>query len=371
MMINKKELFFIVACFIWIAPFYLPNRYEVLLRCALVVLVILTQKIKWNLFLGTTIIYVGVVVLSTALFDPGMENFVNTISAMSVLLGCAVCASNPEGLKKMPDGIFKGLFIYFLIDSFFIFITNGIGMNPEGQPVYFSGGKFNVCYMYLLMMTLVFLKYKGMKKMYQLLMTVFGMFLSLYVDCSTGLLAIVAFFGVFILPDWLKARKMKYIWIVGSVWVHYLIVFVQIQNTNPIIRYIITEILHKKVHLTGRINIYNNFDKIMEDHWLLGYGYTSNHIVEVTKLANTQNGFLQAIYIGGMLLLVIFVFLLFYMVFRISKIKDKREQNILFSALIAFLVIAIVEIPFTAVVFYLLLSMIYVYSCRGKEGYNV
>ena len=228
-----------------------------------------------------------------------------------------------------------------------------------------------MCYMYLLMMTLVFLKYKGMKKMYQLLMTVFGMFLSLYVDCSTGLLAIVAFFGVFILPDWLKARKMKYIWIVGSVWVHYLIVFVQIQNTNPIIRYIITEILHKKVHLTGRINIYNNFDKIMEDHWLLGYGYTSNHIVEVTKLANTQNGFLQAIYIGGMLLLVIFVFLLFYMVFRISKIKDKREQNILFSALIAFLVIAIVEIPFTAVVFYLLLSMIYVYSCRGKEGYNV
>lgn len=371
MTINKKELFFIFACFIWITPFFLPKRYAVLLKCALVLLVVLTQKIQKNTLLSLSIIYTGVIILSTTLFDWGAWNLINTLSILSALLGCVVCASNPTGVKAMPEGILKGFLIYFLIDSFFIFVTNGVGTNAVGQPVYFSGGKFNVCYMYLLLTVLIFLKYKKIKLSHQLCLILFGMILALRVDCSTGLLAMIAFGGISLLPNWLKSGKKKYLWLLGTLWIHYLIVFVQIQSTNPLLRYIITEVLHRQVHLTGRVDIYNNFDKIMEGHWLLGYGYTSDRIVEITGLANTQNGFLQAIYIGGIVLFLIFMILLIYMLHRISKIEKVREQNILFSALMAFLIIAIVEIPFTSVVFYLLLSIIYVYSCRGKGDANV
>ena len=371
MTINRKELFYILACFIWISPFFLPNKYMVLIRCALVLMVVLTQNIKSNGLLCFAIAYTGMTALSTALFDPGAKNLVNTIAIMSVFWGSAVCASNPASLKTMPEGIFKGFLLYFLIDSFFIFVTNGIGTNANGQPIYFSGGKFNVCYMYLLLMVLTFLRYKHIRLLHQLLMVLFGMILALRVDCSTGLLAIVAFWGISLLPNWLKQGKKKYIWLIGTIWIHYLIVFAQIQSNNPLLRYIITEILHRDINLTGRVYIYNNFDVIMQNHWLLGYGYTSDRIVEVTKLANTQNGFLQAIYVGGIVLLVILILLMFYMISRILKIENMREQNILFSALVAFWVIAIVEIPFTSSVFYIFLCIIYVYSCRKKEVANV
>ena len=148
--------------------------------------------------------------------------------------------------------------------------------------------------------------------------------------------------------------------------IHYLIVFVQIQSTNPWLSYFITEVLNKQITLTGRVKIYNRFGEIMQNHWLFGYGYTSDRIIEVTKLANTQNGFLQVIYVGGLVSFAVFMIMMFYIIAQIIKIKNKKEQNILFSALMAFFAIAVIEIPFHSVLFYMLLAIIYVYSCREK-----
>ena len=371
MTINKKELLFLGACFIWITPFYLPTSLAVLLRCALIAGVFLTQEVKKNPLLIMTILYVGLIIGTTVVFDYGLENLIKTIAPMSVLLGCIICVSNPENGKSFVGGLRKGLLVYFAIDLYFIFVANGIGMNDNGQPVFFSGGKFNVCYMYLLMSALIFLKHKYLKKYHQLLIIVFGMFMCKYVDCSTGLLGIMSFYGVMLLPKWLKKGKRVYAWLVGMICMHYLIVFVQIQSTSKLLSYVITEVLHKQIHLTGRIKIYNQFQEIMQNHWLFGYGYTSNRIVEVTKLANTQNGFLQVIYNGGLVTFVVFILLLIYVFYRITQIEIERERNILFAAMIAFMVIAIVEIPFTSVVFYFLLSIIYIYSWKGKGEKNV
>ena len=67
----------------------------------------------------------------------------------------------------------------------------------------------------------------------------------------------------------------------------------------------------------------------------------------------------------------IFMMMIFYMIAQIIKMQNKREQNILFSALMAFFAIAVIEIPFHSVLFYMLLAIIYVYSCREKGVKNV
>lgn len=366
MEINKKELYFLCACFIWITPFYLPTAIAVLLRCGLIALVMTTQKIKFNPMLGLTLVYVIMTIVSTFVFDYGMTNLLKTVSVMSVFVSCILCASNPSNNKAMSNGMLKGMLLYFLIDAYFIFVQKGIGMNDNAQPLYFSGGKFDVCYLYLFLMILVFLKCKRMKKYQQLLMVLFGMFMSFYVDCTTGVLGIFAFCAVMFLPEKFKAGKIKYWWIGGMLLIHYLIVFVQIQSTNPWLSYFITEVLNKQITLTGRVKIYNRFGEIMQNHWLFGYGYTSDRIIEVTKLANTQNGFLQVIYVGGLVSFAVFMIMMFYIIAQIIKIKNKKEQNILFSALMAFFSIAVIEIPFHSVLFYMLLAIIYVYSCREK-----
>lgn len=371
MTINKRELLFLGACFIWIPPFYLPTALAVVVRCALIAAVFFTQEIKKNPLLIMTIVYIGLILGSTFVFDYGMSNLIRTIAPMSVLLGCVICASNPSNGKALVNGLRKGLLLYFVIDLYFIFVANGIGINGDGQPVFFSGGKFNVCYMYLLMSMLLFLKHKYLKVYHQFFIIVFGMFMAKYVDCSTGLLGIMAFYGVMLLPSWMKKGKRIYVWLAGMIYVHYLIVFVQIQSTSRLLTYIVTDLLHKQIHLTGRTRIYNKFGEIMEGHWLFGHGYTSDKIVEATKLANTQNGFLQAIYNGGIVAFVLFMLILIYIFYRINQIEAERERNILFSAMIAFLVIAIVEIPFTSVVFYFLMSIIYVYSWKGKGEKHV
>ena len=371
MLIKKKELFFLAACFVWIAPIHLPNSFALLLRFLLLCGIFYTQYEKMNVVLTLSVLFAGLTLLSTVLFDWEMGNFLKTFSVMTAFVECVLCVSNPQNLKAMPKGLLKGFLIYFFIDAFFIFVLNGIGINANGQPLFFSGGKFNVCYMYMVLLVLIFLNYEQIKAWKKIALLIFGLFLAKVVDCNTGMLGILAFGATMFLPEFVKKGKRKYLWLGAMLLMHYLICIVQIQSTNPVIQYFITNILHRQVHLTGRVEIYNRIGEIMDGHWLLGHGYTSTRIVEVTKLANTQNGFLQIIYVGGIVLLVVFGILLLYLLYCLTKIENRRASNILFAALMGFLTIAIVEIPFSSVVFYIFIGIIYGYYCKEKGEKNV
>lgn len=154
---------------------------------------------------------------------------------------------------------------------------------------------------------------------------------------------------------------------------NYLIVFVQIQLTSPLIRSFIEDVLHRRADLTGRMGVYNNVSGFMEGHWLLGYGYTSDHILEYTSshwlggIVNTQNGFLQIIYTVGLVGLVLYCALLFMLLKKIEKINTVEQKIVLLAAFVGFFVIAIVEIPLTSGVFNIIIGCVLLLS---REEYQ-
>lgn len=371
MKVNTQKIFFVMMCFACIASIHLPNSFKLLFRLLLLAYVIFTQNVHLNPYLIFTVLYSAVILISTATFDGSVLNLLKTFSMMAATVICAVCVSNPINKRKMSDGVFIGISLYFIIDAYFIFAKSGLKLNGNEQPLFFSGGKFSVCYIYLLLMILFFTKYQDLKSIYKILIVGIGIFLAQAVDCNTGLLGILAFAIILLLPEKIKKGNWKYIWFFGAFLIHYLIVIVQIQSKNTLIQYVITNILHRSTHLTGRTAIYDQIPEIMEKHWILGYGYTSERIQEVTGLANTQNGFLQILYTGGIVALVIYCGILIYMIHCLTKMKNIKASNVLFAGLIAYLVIAIVEIPFNSIVFQLLLCTIYFFSRREKGENNV
>jgi O-antigen ligase len=133
-------------------------------------------------------------------------------------------------------------------------------------------------------------------------------------------------------------------------------------------------VLNSSISLTGRVSIYDAIPKIMKDHWMLGWGYTSTRIVQITGLANMQNGFLQLIYNNGVLGTIPFLLVMLIAIKKVIELKDLKIGRVFLASIVSFFVIAIVEIPFNTTSFFLLIACIFMQSnseINANEFYKV
>jgi O-antigen ligase len=268
--------------------------------------------------------------------------------------------ANKNLLLVQSLGIYS--FILFLDILVLLFKDNGLSQNSFNQAIYFSGGKFSAIYIYLAWLMLFFQVKKDINRKWAIVLMAIGIIYSYCLDCMTGVVAIFSFGVIMLIPQNLCTGRKGIIWILAVVVITILLVFFQVQTSVLWIKNIITKVLNSSISLTGRVSIYDAIPKIMKDHWMLGWGYTSTRIVQITGLANMQNGFLQLIYNNGVLGTIPFLLVMLIAIKKVIELKDLKIGRVFLASIVSFFVIAIVEIPFNTTSFFLLIACIFMQS---------
>lgn len=255
------------------------------------------------------------------------------------------------GNEKNTIRIFTILtFIYIIINDLLMFLSPSLFYLNNSN--YLLGNKFQVSYIHILL-PILYMYYnslinkKDVSNMVASIITLlFAMFISAYTECTTGLVGTILF-TVFYFCMRKKNKKVnaKAIIIVLLISCSILLIFSNIVKLKPV-EYIIVNILHEDVTLTGRTIIYENIFNIIGSKWLLGYGYGNSYDVmsEQLNYPNTQNALLEywlTTGIAGMILLIILIY----------KILNNYNKNInsLIIYLLVFCILGSIEITISTI----------------------
>ena len=371
MKVTFNMLFVVLSFVAWMPPLYTPNWLTLILRVFSFGFLLVNTKIKR--VIKDPLFWLLLAFTAVQAFSEFRNNQTDRNSMLSsfgyflVLPSVYLISRQRKFRKYYLRALMVVVGFYLALDLFYIFLAGGTGFNADNQALYFSGGKFQACYVYIVFMALFMLKGNVGLAIKTILM-ILGMLVALYIDCMTGFLAIACLGATQYIP------RPFYIWLAILLAVNYLIVFAQVQTTSPLIRSIITFVLHRNVGLTGRMRVYTDFTRIMSDHWLLGYGYSSSHVAEFTSqgglyaITNMQNGFLQTVYTSGVVGLVFYMLILVRVFRMLQTISDNELKIVLLGVISAFLIIAVVEIPFSSSTFTLTIGLILLFAYSGRNA---
>ena len=133
-------------------------------------------------------------------------------------------------------------------------------------------------------------------------------------------------------------------------------IFSNVLFNNPMIQYFVVNVLHRSSVMTGRVEIYNAFLKIMRTDIWLGAGYDNAIIMQNTTLGylNAQNGILDVITQTGLIGLIPFVYTIYAFLNVGYGYFNNIENQLAAIFLIGFFFCSFGEISFNSYFFFLL-----------------
>lgn len=258
-----------------------------------------------------------------------VSSYINGVSSYNfrgaIYYAILLCVMNMfvtiVGYKKKLDLLLNAGKFYLLCilvaNDFLMLVEPDTFYNIDGREIgtCLLGNKFVVAYAHIsLLFILVTLDKKLKYAKYRIAAYgIITVLICLYVDCMTAALATSIFLILIFLPKHIKPLLSSPIvfsvaFFLGA---FLLILFNNILNFGPI-RFLIVDILHRDLTLTGRMEIYYFIFKLLPSHKWFGYGYGTN-IVEATSIwyANAQNAFWDfAICYGFITVAILFLYLI-------------------------------------------------------------
>ena len=188
----------------------------------------------------------------------------------------------------------KNTFLIFLLMNLIsIFV---IGTDDTGNTTYLFGGKFLSLYLVLFSSILIFFCKKKNFSLFNIficciLLTIF----SIYFSCSTGVVLAWCLFLLLLLPKSIKSLLCNIkILITLIILTAFLVFFLETFLNIPLIKNIITGVLHRDLTLSGRLPIYKYYlIPLILKNPIWGYGYGSSILHATTPYWNAQNGLLD------------------------------------------------------------------------------
>ena len=198
---------------------------------------------------------------------------------------------------------------------------------------YLIGNKFSVSYLHLQLIVLFAQKIqfdnyvKLNKKIIFILYSLLTFFICYTVECSTGIVALFFLIIGLVFHKELENLLIKPKTIIFTLlfFTTMLFIFSSILD-NAFIKYIIVDILHEDITLTGRMTIYAIIGEILKGHYILGYGMGSSfEVMNFMHAPNTQNGLLECILEQG----ILSTSLLIIIIYSIFKKANKKKSNVI------------------------------------------
>ncbi len=241
------------------------------------------------------------------------------------------------GYKKKLELLLNAGKIYLI----FVLIANDLLMfvlpdkfyNIDGREIgtCLIGNKFVVAYAHIaLLFLLVILDNRRKYASYRVLIYgIITMIICLYVDCMTTTLATALFLVLYFLPKHIKSLLTSPIVFAAAFFIgaFLLILFEGVLSFGPI-RFLIVDVLHRDLTLTGRMEIYYFIFKLLTTHKWFGYGYGTN-IVETTSIwyANAQNAFWDFVICYGFIALILLFIYLIAVVYKSNRYQSSFGIN--------------------------------------------
>lgn len=282
--------------------------------------------------------------------------------------------------------------IYFYLTLALVFIVDILAfIKGETKGLYLVGTKFSVVYLHFYLIAFYYL-YSSTKpkkillnKMDNIIKTVivyallFALTLitSIKVDCMTGVIGIVLLTLLLVLTNRFKKFFFNRITLICAMGLSFLFVWTyDYLLANPYIANFITNTLDTSLSISGRTEIYDALPKVMQGHWLIGYGYGSNYEVCKSQIgyADTQNALMNIIMdigiIGAGLMIL-------WMLHAFGKIKfySHNVQNIsvpLVALIYLFIFLGTIEITYNTMFLCILLILYAVKNdtalTKGKQN---
>ncbi len=243
-----------------------------------------------------------------------------------------------------------------------LLLTRWVVFGTERHESYLVGTKFTVVYMHMNLAVLWFMhrqersNRKRVSKWLIVAAAVMFLWISIRVDCLSGVLGTIV---LVIILVWLNTGKQGKEKLLSSPLLFCLCLIISVAFpfivesilNIPFVTYIIEEVMGRSNNLTGRMDIYENFVKQMQGHWLYGYGYGRGNEVSVSLFgyANAQNALLHWILQTGVPATLVFGWLMSAVVKQLNRCNmDKVIQaGPLLALLYVYVFLGMVETTFS------------------------
>lgn len=300
-------------------------------------------------------------------YRPDIVNPLSAIRAASVIVNVPFILQYYSSKHKTLTFLNKFLHVLFVfmvvVDIYAIFNRPSTGEGDEALKVFVIGSKFTVIYMHFVGLVLFWYKCRLKRIKHQTIYLGFLLFLtfffSYYLFCTTALLGSIVLLFLYIFEKRIQNIVVNVkIQLLGMSLATLFVVFVTFAVSNEKIAYIIQDVLHEDLTLTGRTLIWAEiFDIISYSPWL-GFGYGNSHsVVSYFVVGNSQNGVLECVINYG---IIGFFFLL--LIFILSTNRSKKNMTLIYpfySLISVFVIMSSVEITFgNLFVFVVMLSAI-------------
>ena len=218
--------------------------------------------------------------------------------------------------------VFYKTLLFYLVISDLQFLIIGETSGSEG---YLVGNKFSLSYMHIL----CYIMYKITETLECVKSKTFSRFLiiltfsiSILTECTTALIGMLAI----VLALQLQNSNLKKLLYNGYTYIVILfsgvlfMFFYSYLLDIPIVQYVIVNVLHEDLTLTGRTGIYDLMLSILPARPLWGFGIGNSHwvLTYLFGIANAQNGLVN-LYIEEGLVGMSLYLLLFASIFRYTK----------------------------------------------------
>ncbi len=247
--------------------------------------------------------------------------------------------------------------------------------NVDGRAIgtMLLGNKFTVAYTHLLLTVFVALHEKRDKttRMRTLAMAALSFVIALYVDCMTVALGSVVFAVLTFMPP--KARRVlsnPYVFLgVFAACAFGVFLLPYIVSWGPV-TFILEDILHRDITLTGRLDIYVELPEIFLEKPFLGFGYMNMPVRKyLLWYANAQNALLDFLLNYGVITALGLGTLCFDVISRRTKAAVNAEKTWgIRCMLYAFVFIGIVEVVYSTTFFFLLALLYAVSALEDKTS---
>lgn len=343
------------TCIIFIGLFIIKNHHFLKNQGILSVNIILNS-------------YLFVVLLSaflnrntTQIRNPFLSAIVYASIILEIFLVLRILASKHQ-FKQIIDVFYYLSLFYAIVTDITFLLFRGLYIQYAG--LYLIGNKFDVSYLHLQLLVLLIQKCRmeGRSVIYKntimLVYILLSLWVTTYVQCATGTVGLLLLLLLNFIPEHFLCNPI----IALSALVISSISFFAFANilTNKYVEYFIINILHKDITLSTRMIIYRHVGRVIEGHWLMGYGYGSGYEIcmNLIHAPNLQNGLIDCIMQQGIIAAILLI-ILYTTVFRNLNHKFLANKEYIPSAIMVYIYVLIscVEITFnTSFLFWILIT---------------
>lgn len=252
------------------------------------------------------------------------------------------------GVEETMQSLFRVLCFIVIVADTIVILTNGKGLDSSVVlPNYLVGNKFFVAYLNMLCFSLyLHLKRKAHFRNAMILL-VLMILVCLRAGSATGaigLISVALFF--FLIPKIALKLTSTPIFLGALALSSVLVTSFNAIISNPVVANFITNVLHRSLTMTGRMEIYEILVPIFNQSPWIGHGYNNSIVWDTVGYGNPQNGIWDILINYGVVGLVLFVALCLITIKSVKKNSYKQIFPIM-CFLYGMIVCATVEICLT------------------------